>query len=463
VGISRRKFLKEVSVIGVGIAAKTNLFAQLSPPNQPNQISQLTQPNKPNKPNKPINSMIFRSLNGTPKDNLIKVVELMGGIEKIVGQDDVVIIKPNGQWWNQGAPNLLALNALINLIMNRPGFSGEVIIAENCHRGPSPWRTAGWETRFERNSDLNGISTLNQLCQHIKGIYGDRFSVCHLIDVSAGNKRVFSPKDGNGYVYCDGTGGVPLIPCDNGLEGKDRRTTIMTDPVFKSDRGTLVDFKKGVWEKGAYTGQPIRFINFAALNHHSTYCGMTSAVKNYMGITDLSGGPDPNKNGRLTKDYYNFHSFPFNEWGHGPEPGMLGKEIGTFMRTIRKADLNITTAEWIGLSSRVDCPVVQTRAILASTDPVALDYHAAKYLLYPNSQISLHNPDNEKGPLRQYLVKCAEAECGMFDERLVKVTSYDYKTKALQKENELVVKGKKEWGNNVKAIMKYFVLRYWIR
>ena len=62
----------------------------------------------------------------------------------------------------------------------------------------------------------------------------------------------------------------------------------------------------------------------------------------------------------------------------GPKAGMLGAEVGVFMKTIRKADLNITTAEWIGISSRVDPPIAHTRALLASTDPVALDYHAYK-------------------------------------------------------------------------------------
>jgi hypothetical protein len=84
-----------------------------------------------------------------------------------------------------------------------------------------------------------------------------------------------------------------------------------------------------------------------------------------MGITDLSGGSDPNNGGRLTKDFYNFHSFPFDKSSPGPVPGMLGAAIGMFMQTIRKADLNITTAEWVGLSSRTDPPVVQTRAVLA--------------------------------------------------------------------------------------------------
>ncbi|MEF9427325.1 MAG: hypothetical protein L0956_09215, partial [Candidatus Mariimomonas ferrooxydans] len=131
-----------------------------------------------------------------------------------------------------------------------------------------------------------------------------------------------------------------LITCDNGLHGERYRATIMTYPVFSTDRGTIIDFKNGIWERGVYTGQPLSFINFAALNHHSTFSGATSAVKNYLGVTDLSGGPDPHNGGLLTGNYYNFHSFPFDKWAPGPEPGMLGAEISTFMKTIRKADLN---------------------------------------------------------------------------------------------------------------------------
>jgi hypothetical protein len=42
-----------------------------------------------------------------------------------------VVIKPNVQWWNQGAPNLLALKTFVDMIMDRPGgFSGEVIILQ---------------------------------------------------------------------------------------------------------------------------------------------------------------------------------------------------------------------------------------------------------------------------------------------------------------------------------------------
>ena len=258
-----------------------------------------------------------------------------------------------------------------------------------------------------------------------------------------------------GYVYCDGTGGVPLIAFHSGSCGSGR-SVIMSYPIFKTDRGTVVDFKNGIWENCAYTEQSVKFINFAALNHHSGYCGATSAIKNYLGISDISGG----QSGRLTGEYFNFHSFPFNKWAPGPEPGMLGAEIAVFMKTIRKADLNITTAEWIGLSSRTELPVAHTRAVLASTDPVALDYHATKYLLYPNSGNSVHNPDNRQGALYQYVFKCSEEWGGVFDESHVAVESYDYNAMGLQRSPSFVVRGQRVWGFDVKNLMKYFTSRY---
>lgn len=405
---------------------------------------------------------VYRSFDGTPAENLRKVVELMGGISTLFGEDDVILIKPNAQWWNQGATNLAALSTFVDLIMERPGgFRGEVVIGENCHRGKSPWTSnaSGWARDFQRNADISGMKNLSELGRTLKNRHGDRFTLRHWIDVAHGARRVFGPKDGPGYVYCDGTGGVPLLSFDNGAEeGEKHRATIMTYPVFVTDRGTIVDFKDGIWDKGKYTGRPFRFVNFPALNHHSTYCGMTSAVKNYLGVTDLSGGPDPQDGGKLTSRHHNFHAFPFDKWDHGPRPGMLGAEVGVFMKTVRKADLNITAAEWVGLVSRVDPPVSRTRAVLASTDPVALDFHSAKYLLFPNSKLAIHDPDNGKSPLRHYLAACAEKSGCVFDENRVAVVSYDIKRKAIRND-DLVLGGEIDWGRDPKSILKYVYFR----
>ena len=399
-------------------------------------------------PGNTIKATIFRSVNGTPAENMHKVLELAGGVEKPVGQNDIVVIKPNLQWWNQGSPNIAASEALIESIFERPGFTGEVIIGENTHRGKEPWKNAGWSTHAVRNSDLPEVHTFNDLVARLKSKYGNRFSVCHWIDVGVGGKRIFGPHQGAGYAYCDGTNGVPLLTMDNGMQGTSRRKVIMSYPVFVSDKGTFVDLKNGIWEKGSYTQQPLKFINLSAVNHHSSYCGITSAVKNYFGVTDISYGADPLKGGKLSGDYYNFHAFAFNEWANGPAPGIMGAEIGMFMNTVRKADLNIATAEWVGLSSRTDPPVARTRAVLASTDPVALDYHSAKYLVYPNSGCQKHDPDDEKGPLFRYLAKCAEKSGCAVDEAEVKVVSYDSGKKRFHTDDEMAIFGEIDWGKD---------------
>ncbi len=421
-----------------------------------------SKPNNNNQDKDPL-CTIFRAVNGSPDENIKEIAEMMGGIEKLIEPDAIVLIKPNVQWWNQGAPNLAALKALVDLIINRiGGFKGEIVIVENCHRGAMPWKSlySGWGPSFERNSDVPGVRNVSELCAHLKGRHGARFSTVHLVDVASGAKRVFSPDEGEGYAYCDGTGGLPLIKCDNGAAGSSLRSTIMTYPIFRTDGGTIVDFKNGVWEKGAYTGQPLRFINVAALNHHTAFCGATSAIKNYMGITDLSGGSDPATAGRLTGSYYNFHSFAFDGSAAGPVPGALGKAIGTYMKSVRMADLNITTAEWVGLTSRTNPPVARTRATLASTDPVALDYHAAKYLLYANSGVPIHDPDNKRSPLHQYLTKCAEKGGGVSDEARVEVKTHDFRKGRGGDKDRLAIRGEIEWGSNPRDIVKYLYYRY---
>ena len=404
---------------------------------------------------------VYRAVNGRPAENVAKVLDLMGGVARLFGPDDVVVIKPNIQWTDQGVPNLQAVQGLVALIFARPGgFAGEVILIENVHRGPEPWHHAGWAHPFVRNADITGIHNYNSLCDQLKSRYGDRFSVCHLINAKDGGRRIYHPSEAPGYIYCDGTGGLPLIAFNNSAPPENYREVIMTYPVFRSDRGTVVDFRYGVWQSGRYTKRPWKFVNVAGINHHSTWCGISSAIKNYLGISDLSGGPDPHDDGKLTEAYYNFHAFPFDKWAPGPRPGMIGAEIGVFLDKIRRADLNIVTAEWVGLGSRVALPVARTRAVLASTDPVALDYHSAKYVLHSNSNVGFHDPDDPDRPTHQYIKACADHGGGIFDERRVALVSYDLKAGRHQREDEAAIIGKMEWGTNPKDIGKYLMMRY---
>lgn len=403
-------------------------------------------------------STLYRSVSGTPKTNLEKVVELYGGIERIVGKYDIVLLKPNLQWWNHGATNLESFQTFVDLIFARSGgFEGEVVLTENVHRGSDPFNSqSAWHEDFEWNAAPQARN-MTELVAQLRTKYGLRFSWVPWIDVKSGAKQVAEPDEGEGYVYCDGQNGNPRLALKN-QHPEQPRTTIMTYPIFKTGKGTLVDFKNGVWDGKQYTDQPVRFINFPALNYHGRYCGMTSAIKNYFGVVDLGGGPHPDVDGKLTDAYYNFHAFAFDGNAPGPVRGMFGKAVGLFMNSIRKADLNITTAEWVGLASRTIPPVARTQAVLMSDDPVALDYHAAKYVLYPNSKIYLHNPDDINGPLHIYLKACGDTMGGALNEEDVRIVSYDFQKKAMQ-ESDFVVSGDLNWGKDVKHWMKYFALR----
>ena len=80
-------------------------------------------------------------------------------------------------------------------------------------------------------------------------------------------------------------------------------------------------------------------------------------------------------------------------------------------------------------------------------------------MLHPNSNISIHNPDNDESPLHQYLVKCAEYSGGVFDETQVEVKSYDLKTNSFQTDDNLVVFGETTWGSHLKTLYKYLRFR----
>jgi hypothetical protein len=403
--ITRRNFIKKVGK-GAGVLAIAPIVWNNTRITNQDDIS--------------ATSHIFGASDYEPEKNMEMIIDMMGGIGNLIGLEDIVIIKTNAQWWNQGSPNLAALKRFIELILGMPGFIGEIIIADNNHRGVAPWNSGAWANNFEINSDVPNVYNLIDLINLFHSQGYNNVTKYHWLDVATGGKRVFGPEDGDGYVYRTD------ILYNNGASGDDYRETIMTYPIFTSSYSdTIIDFKNGAWNGSSYTDQPLKLINFAGLCYHGLYVGATSAIKNYLGVSDLSGGPD---SGKLIENYYNFHSFPFDGWNFGPVPAMLGGEIGTFLKTIRAADLNITTAEWIGWLHRTDVDKAEhTRTILASTDPIALDYYATKHLLYPVSveRESLRseyvNPDRDDLPLRQYLDKCNELGIGTLNEEEIQV------------------------------------------
>jgi len=106
------------------------------------------------------------------------------------------------------------------------------------------------------------------------------------------------------------------------------------------------------------------------------------------------------------------------------------------MKTIRSADLNIIAAEYTGHEGRRRTPA-HTKTVLASTDPVALDYYAGKYVVYPlgGKRAEDNNPDNPHGTFRKYLDLCHTQGIGTFNEREMVLRKFDFNKVDIANEN----------------------------
>lgn len=395
-------------------------------------INQSTQTN-----NQPV-SHIYVAKNGTPQQNAAKVIEMMGGIERFIGKNDIVILKPNCQWWNQGRTNLAAMKGFIDLVLNIPGFKGEVIIAENHHfmdeslQAREQDNIRGWTYFSEINGDIDSVNhNMNSLIELYQKPGFNNVTKYHWRDGGAkpagvwGNGQnggiVKGPSEGDGYVWSDID--YEFSP----LFGLKKWKVKMTYPVFTSAySGITIDFKNGAFMRDGNGGgqylpdRPVKFINFAVLNTHGKDTGITSSLKNYMGITDLSCGDT----GLKPEGYYNVH-----HCGGRYFPYAKACPIAYFIKTIRKADLNIVTAEWVGWGHRTDTTkATRVRTVLASKDPAALDYYGAKYLVYPLSKNKeYHDPDNTNSPIRKFLDLALETlNEGTTDESRMKVQVHEF-------------------------------------
>jgi hypothetical protein len=147
------------------------------------------------------------------------------------------------------------------------------------------------------------------------------------------------------------------------------RTGILVSyPKFRTQYGTYVSFKNGIWntETRAYDVDRLKIINVPVLKTHGGY-GVTASVKNYMGVPS----------DKLTSQMGSrTHS-------------IIGKgALGTEMAETRFPAVTILDAIWINAKPKTGPSTpynqaTQANIIAASTDPVALDFWAAQNILMP--------------------------------------------------------------------------------
>ena len=266
------------------------------------------------------------------------------GTGGLIAPNDVVLLKVNAAWDQRGMTNTDIIKGLISAILDHPdGFSGEVVIVENCEGGP------------DYSQALNNAENTSQSFQAVVSSFGDPSRVS--------TSSWWSFTDNLVYEYDGGDFRQGYVVLGNNV----------SYPKFTTGKGTNISLRKGIWTGSSYDKSRLKLINVPVLKSHNAM-GATGCVKNYMGV-------------QSTHLANNIHL-----------DLMAGGLMGRLMNETIYPCLNILDAIWIS-PSHPDGPAgpyskaVRTNILLAGTDPVALDWYAAKHVLYPVSGYGRHDPD----------------------------------------------------------------------
>lgn len=343
---------------------------------------------------------------GPPAANVDAALTGLGGIGRVVGPDDVVILKVSAQWWNQGMTNVAAVRRVIEHILELPGFKGEIIVFENTHfrLASGSGLSRAWTRPSDRNVDVPGWNKLGDLIPHFRARRAP-VSFCGLVDAgpsSLSGDAWHDPAHEHGTYGGDGRGPIPKGDARDGYHWDFERVfrlakswseearTPLTWPRFTSEHsGLVVDLKDGVLRREGSalvpSGRRLVWINMTTANEHGS-TGFTGACKSTMGVVDMSAGrlgTHP-----LAAGYASVHYF-----GHG-RPSATWRMAGPLAylaREVRSPDLILTVAEWVafdraGYAGPEDIrhaaeTCTQARTVIAGTDPVAIDAWAVRNLM----------------------------------------------------------------------------------
>ena len=289
------------------------------------------------------------------------------GPDGLIANNDVVLLKFNSQWSQRGGTNTDVLKELIQAIIDHPdGFEGEVVVADNG------------QGRGSMNYASSNAENQSQSTQDVVNMFSSIYHVSTYDWQNIRDNRV------NEYSKGDLTDGYLLY------DAADPETGIYTSyPKFETEFGTKISFKHGIWNGIGYEKR-LKVINMPVLKSHSIY-GVTAALKNYMGVQ--------------AEGLANGHSTV----GTG--------SMGTLMVECGLPTLNIIDAIWVnanpypssstGPGTSYD-EATRVNMLMAGIDPVALDYWAAKHVLFQTASLIGYDdthtldPDNtERSGLRE--------------------------------------------------------------
>jgi hypothetical protein len=359
---------------------------------------------------------VYKVMNGADCfQNIAKLWQLLGGPAQYIGPTDVVVIKGNAQWPNQGYTHTGCIKAVIDAILAIPGFSGEILICDNVQQNVSGGSGAD-----------PGQSGFDATPQYRTNNYAsDNWNSLALSYQAQGKKVATKPWICSSY--WPGTPGLPSLSQWNPANGEgwtryyfsyNARQTILSCPVFQSPLtpGRMIDMKNGVWEGGSYTGRKVKTIFMPTLNNHGEgsedYAGVTSAIKSHFGATEIPTYGIP------WNGFYSIHGSSFDQ----NCTTCAGELVGRFINTLYSPNLYITAAMWSGSYSRTG-NATKTNTVLACTNPVTLDYVSCRDVISPYA--SWLNPDQNNNTRKQ-IMGCNSQGIGTIDPSMFEIVTFDF-------------------------------------
>jgi len=360
---------------------------------------------------------VYKVQNGTYSQNISMLLSMMGGIGQFISPTDVVVIKGNAQWPNQGYTHTGCIKAVIDSILAIRGFSGEILICDNVQT----YGISG-QVGFDATVGNRARNWPDQNWNSLAAQY------------RANGKPVATKRWINDPNWRNPPAGLPCLSAWNPANGEgwgryflsyNGKPTYLSYAVFSSPltAGRMIDIKQGVWENGSYTDRQVKTICMPTLNNHGAGaadndCGITSAIKSFFGATEIHGGV----NGTMASGtYYNIHSSGglSNGW---VIPQAVGELVATYLKTMFAPALYITSAIWSGSYDRTT-QGVQTNTVLACDNPVTLDYVSCRDVISPYA--SWLNPD-QNNQTRQQILGCMNQGIGTIDPTQFEVITYDF-------------------------------------
>ena len=276
----------------------------------------------------------------------------LAGPGGLVARDDVVLIKVNAQWKYRGATNSDLIRGLIQRILDHPdGFVGEVVIFENGQGRGSLLCDSSAAYGGDTGIHANANDEKHHFLYLVNNIFKDPRVSAYLLDEI---KETFIGKT------------------DHIKDGY-RKHENVSYPCFTTAGGRRVELREGIWQGDGHTGK-LKLINVPVLKHHDTGGSeITISLKHMYGVVSMFDG----------------------QAGFRHYRG-LGETCGRMFASVCTPVLNIVDAIWVPYTSLTGYPASTTfraNQLLASQDPVAVDYWAAKHILYPIDGNFNHHPD----------------------------------------------------------------------